>query len=331
LPIWIPVGRHNKVINTVVGEHYLIERELGRDQFGAVYMARDVRWRAEIMPVAVRIFDPKLTRLPGFLERFTQIAPILQSLDQLYINRVLSHGIIRDVAAGTEFYFLVTEPPGTQTLDAYLQQNRHQLNPEQIATLFERITAGVDFAHRHNIFHANLNLWNITMRSNGTEVIPEIADMGMMQMLLPYDLSELEKVTRWNMAIGIPEYLAPERFRGQAPAKSNDVYALGAILYFILSGRAPFQGNYEQLIVAHNYQQPPLLGPTVRHGPELHQMLLRPLAKVPPDRISLQDICIRYRQITGLPRGMLPVFETHPTRPAPPFDSDKKRTGWFKR
>ncbi len=320
------------MINTTVGEHYLIERELGRDQFGTVYVGRDIRWKQEDMLVAVRVLDTKLTQIQGFAERFADVAPRLVSWNQRYINRQLAQGSVRDAQSGLLQYFLVSELPGSETLFSYLQRVPNPLPMEQIGIIIEQIAAAIEYAHRNNVYHCNLNLWNITVRDIGTEVITETTDFGLVQMVMPYSQAEQERLTGWKMPPGVPEFIAPERFRGEPPAKSNDVYVMGVLLYYILSGRAPFAGTYDQLILAHSYQQPPSLGPLVRHGPELLQMLLRPLSKAPLDRISVQDVCIRYRQITGLSRYMLPIFDTHPPLPTPPpseTDTQKKKGGWF--
>jgi serine/threonine-protein kinase len=318
------------LINTVVGDFYLIEQQLGRDQFGYVYHGRDTRWRTEHKPVAIRILDNKLSDLPGFAERFAEVAPKLVGWDQLYINRVLAQGVIRNTSAGTTLYYLVSEPPAPETLFAYLQRARSAMSVENIAALVEQIGAAIEYAHRHNVIHGNLNLWNITMRDEVNTARPEIADFGLIQMLTPFDLQEQERLTGWKVPIGVPEFIAPERFRGEAPAKSNDVYVFGVLLYYILSGRMPFTGTYDQLIVAHSYQNPPSLGPLVYNGPQVHQMLIRALSKAPLDRFSVQEVCIRFRNINSLPRMMLPVFDTHAARPAPPSETGElKKKGFF--
>jgi serine/threonine protein kinase len=322
------------VINTLVGDHFLIEQELGRDQFGIVYIGRDTRWRREVKPIAIRILDKRLCMLPGFAERLAEIAPKLASWDQLYINRVIAQGVMRDVQSGATLHYLVNEPPGTETLYAYVQRVRSQLSPDLVAVLIEQIAAALEYANRQNIIHGNLNLWNITMRERNGAASVEVTDFGLVQLLTPFSQKEHEQMIGWKVPAGIPEFIAPERFRGEPPSKSNDVYDFGVILYFILSGRYPFTGSYDQLILAHSYQNPPSLGPLVPHGPEIHTMMIRLLSKAPLDRMSVQDVCIRYRQINNLPRTMLPVFDSHsPLLTPPPGDTGdlKKKGGWFGR
>jgi serine/threonine protein kinase len=312
------------VIGSIVGEHYLIERELGTDQFGKVYQGKDVRYPAEMnfSPVAIRIFDRKLTALPDFDRRFADIAPKLQACNQINIIRVYAQGYIK---ANDDFY-LVSQMPSPNLLGAYIQRQR-QLSQEQAGVIIDQLCAAIDYGQRQGLIHGNLNIWNVTLRDDGKI---QVVDLGLMQMLLPFSLSEQERLLGWKTPVGIPEFLAPERFRGEPPAKYNDAYVLGVLLYLMITGRMPFVGKYQELVVAHSYQTPPLLNATIPNNIELNQYFAKILSKTPLDRFSMQDISIRYRQAVRLPRGMIPVYDTHPplpTPPPPPEDDTKRRKG----
>lgn len=312
------------MIGSIVGEHYFIERELGTDSFGKVYQVKDVRYPPEMNfpALAMRVIAQNLTALPDFDKRFNQIAPKLQSCNQVNIVRVLAQGY----AKASDSFYLITEMPSPNLLGSYLQRQR-QLTQDQAAVILDQLCAAIEYGQKQGLIHGNLNVWNITIRQDGKI---QVADMGLMQMLLPFKLAEQERLLGWKTPVGIPEFLAPERFRDEPPTKYNDAYGIGVILYLMITGRMPFAGKYDELLVAHNYQTPPLLNANFPNNLELNQYFSRLLNKTPLDRFSIQDISIRYRQATRLPRTMIPVFEAHPPLPAPPpppEDDTKRRKG----
>ncbi|MEM7432233.1 MAG: serine/threonine-protein kinase [Pseudomonadota bacterium] len=160
--------------------------------------------------------------------RFRSERQILASLNHSNIAKLIDGGTTDD-----NLPFLVLEYVDGLPIDRYCDENRLAI-PDRLR-LFRRVCAAVDYAHRNLIVHRDLKPSNILVDPNGD---PKLLDFGIAKLLEAG--SEHATVTRQGVLLLTPEYASPEQVRGESPTVVTDVYALGVLLYRILTGRSPY-------------------------------------------------------------------------------------------
>ena len=213
-----------------VVDGYRIVSALGRGGMGAVYAAERVAATAgenagEDAQVAIKVVGTRLYS-PALIERFAEERRALAALRYPHIAHLLDGG----VSETGEPYFVMEYIRG-QRLDHYCQQNA--LGVEAILALFLQLCEAVAFAHSHRILHGDLKPSNVMVTAEGAV---KLLDFGASR-LLPAEGAEGEEAS--VLAAFTPEYASPERIQGLPCAAASDVYSLGAMLYRLLTGRAP--------------------------------------------------------------------------------------------
>lgn len=201
---------------------FRIERELGRGGMGAVFLATDETLNRR---VALKIVSQSLVGSRGLRERFDSEVRTLASLQHTHIAQLYSAGL-----TGDEPYFVMEFVDGP-TLDDHA---RDPLGDAKAAELVSRLCEAVEYCHQQGVIHRDLKPSNILMTSKGQ---PKIADFGLAKALHRDD-----SATRTGEILGTPGYMSPEQAGGvvKSIGPTCDVYGLGAILYRLLTGRAPF-------------------------------------------------------------------------------------------
>ena len=207
---------------------YTLERPLGHGGMGAVWLARRDDGRFEGR-VAVKLLNLALLSEPG-QERFRREGSLLARLAHPGIARLLDAG----VAPGGQPY-LVLEHVDGQHIDAYVKT--HGLGPRECVGLFLQVLAAVGHAHANLVVHRDLKPSNILVAADGSV---KLLDFGIAKLLGPEGgAAELTALTIEGGRVLTPDFAAPEQVRGDAITTATDVYALGALLYLLLSGRHP--------------------------------------------------------------------------------------------
>jgi len=219
-------------------------RILGSGGMGEVWLARDTR-----LDRLVAIKSPKFIG-KALLDRFTQEAKLVGKLRHPHICTVF------DVFEVDHRPCMVLEYVEGITVNQWVEQAP---SPQRIAVLLSKIALAVDFAHSEGIIHRDLKPANVLVTP---EDDPRILDFGLAKVLHGDgpDLTETEQL------LGTPAYMAPEQARGDHAAVGNatDVYALGGLLFLLLTGRSPFQGeNLLQRIQQETPPSPRSLNPIV--------------------------------------------------------------------
>ncbi len=201
---------------------YQINRKLGQGGMGSVYLATDLRLGRH---VAIKVIAQSFRDVAGLRERFDAEIKVLASLQHAHIAQLHSAGHCDGLP-----YFVMEYVEGP-TLDEY---SRNCLKPAEAARIGIRLCEAVAWCHAKGVLHRDLKPSNVLMHEGSQ---PKIADFGLAKAI-GSDTSS----TRTGEILGTPGYMAPEQasgvVKGLTPA--CDIYALGAILYRILTGRPPF-------------------------------------------------------------------------------------------
>ncbi len=202
---------------------------LGHGGMGAVYKARQ---RGLNRLVALKILPPEVSRLPGFAELFAREAQALARLSHPNIVTVIDLG-----QSGSLYYFLMEFVDGVN-LRQMLQARR--MAPRDAVGLMPQICEALEYAHSEGVVHRDIKPENILLDGKGRV---KIADFGLSKLVGPaaHDV----QLTQSSQVLGTMHYIAPEQFeKGQAVDQRADIYALGVVLYEMLTGELPL-GHFE--------------------------------------------------------------------------------------
>ena len=214
------------LLGTRVGV-YRLTKLLGQGGMGAVYLAErdDAQYRQE---VALKLIRPGL-HTADVVTRFRVERQILARLQHPNIARLLDGGMTEE---GLPYLVMeyVAGTPLTQYCDA------HRLPIAERLQLFQTVCQAVQFAHRNLIVHRDLKPSNILVTADGTV---KLLDFGIAKLLSPQANDPHTAPTRTGLQVLTPEYASPEQIRSEPITTASDVYALGVLLYELLTGRRP--------------------------------------------------------------------------------------------
>ncbi len=275
------------LIGTVLGTCTL-QRLVGQGGMGAVYLAQQSRPRRQ---VAVKVLLPMTplspNQLAAFLERFRRETDAAASLEHPNIMPVHEYGEQDGIA------YLVMPYIAGGTLRDELEREG-QLALPKIVNYLEQMAAALDFAHEHGVIHRDIKPANIMITTEGRLLL---SDFGLVKIISEGQEPQA-RLTGAGAPVGTPDYMAPEQVIGDDIDPRADLYSLGIILYQMLTGTTPFQGETPMQIAAQHLQIPPPLPQMLR--PELpaaaEQVVLQALAKRPDDRYAIaQEMAFAFR------------------------------------
>ncbi|MER5867829.1 serine/threonine-protein kinase [Kitasatospora sp. NPDC002040] len=236
-----------------VGSKYLLEEALGRGATGTVWRAR-VREDVVVpgiepgRPVAIKILREELAADPDVVMRFLRERSVLLRLSHPNIVRV------RDLVVEGELLALVMDLVDGPDLFRYLRGNG-PFSPIAGALLMAQIADALAVSHADGIVHRDLKPANVLLASNtvdGAEQMhPMLTDFGIAR------LADSPGITRTHEFVGTPAYVAPESADGRPQTSAVDVYGAGIMLYELVTGRAPFQGDSPIAILQAHLRQDP--------------------------------------------------------------------------
>jgi eukaryotic-like serine/threonine-protein kinase len=205
---------------------YRVVRELGRGGMGAVYLAERADGQYQ-QRVALKLIKRGMDS-EQVLARFKAERQILASLDHPNIARLLDGGSTEQGLPFFAMEYIEGEPIDTFATSA-------ELSVEDRLRLFLQVCGAVTYAHQHLVIHRDIKPLNILVTSEG---IPKLLDFGIAKVLHAGD-EETSTVT--GMRLLTPEYASPEQVEGRHATTVSDVYALGVVLYELLTGRSPYR------------------------------------------------------------------------------------------
>jgi serine/threonine protein kinase len=259
-----------------------LRRVLGRGGFGIVFLADDPSLSRS---VALKIPRPEIMFSRQAKQRFIREAQLAALLDHPAIVPIYETGEI-----GRLWYIAGAYCNGP-TLAAWLRQRPEPVSPRLAAHIVRSLSEAVQHAHSRGVLHRDLKPSNILLepleRPKSPEFcfVPRVTDFG-----LGTRLEEAHELTKTGMLLGTSRYMAPEQARGDAKSigVATDIYALGVILYELLTGRPPFVGKSDlEILRAIQHDLPPEVSLRSRKVPrDLQAICLKCLAKQPQLRYS---------------------------------------------
>jgi eukaryotic-like serine/threonine-protein kinase len=261
----------DSLIDTLFDGRYRIQRKLGAGGMADVYLAEDQELGRR---VAIKILNGRHANDDQFIERFRREAKNAAALNHPNIVSIYDRGEAEDT------YYIAMEFLDGRTLKELIVGRGAA--PINVAIEYARqILSALRFAHRHGIVHRDIKPHNVLVDGEGRVKVTDfgIARAGTSQM------------TETGSIVGTAQYLSPEQARGGEVDPRSDLYSLGIVLYELLTGKTPFEGETPvEIAMKHlsNAPKPPsALRPEI--PPELDMVVLRALAKNPDDRYQSVD------------------------------------------
>ena len=283
----------------LVAKRYRLGPALGRGGMGEVFRATDEQLGRV---VAVKLLLPSGHDARG-AARFQREARAAARLSDPHVVSVYDFGQHGDG------FFLVMELVEGRTVSAELAEHG-PLPKERAIDIIELAAAGLAAAHREDVVHRDVKPGNLLLAADGTV---KVADFGIARV--PGDASST--LTATGQIIGSTHYLAPERARGGQAGKPSDMYALGCVLYQLVTGAPPFTAEHPTAILYQHVDTPPappsLTRPELR-GP-FETVLLQMLAKEAADRPSAAEIAAGALRAEPLGADLGPVVVPIPATP----------------
>ncbi len=253
---------------STLGKYRILDR-LGEGGMGTVYHARDEMLDRD---VAIKVLRPDLVRQTALVERFRTEAIALARLAHPRIATL--YGLERD---GDEFYMVMEFLRG-ETLEA-LVAREGRIAWRRAAEICAQVAEALDHAHDHGVVHRDIKPANIMVGPGGAT---KVMDFGIARM------AGSSRQTRHGHSVGTPAYMAPEQLRGEECDGRTDLYALGAVLYELVTGKVAFEADSDYKLMMRQLNEPPV-PPSASH-PELpavvDRTVLRAMSKQPADRFA---------------------------------------------
>jgi serine/threonine-protein kinase len=263
----------DKLLGQILAERYHVLQRLGEGAMGVVYKARHVKVGRMF---AVKVLHPRMLADPKVVRRFEREAELAGRLHHPNVIGVVDVGevdgtryMVMDFAEGPDLAKLLDEAPMT---------------PERIIGLVRPMLEGLYHAHEHGLIHRDFKPENVIIErdSHGVEV-PRIVDFGIALLRDGGDsVDGAGRLTTNGLVLGTPHYMAPEQAVADPIDHRIDLFALGIVVYEMLSGRLPFDGSGAEVARANLLIDPPPIRQRVKHlevDPLLEAFARRLMAK----------------------------------------------------
>lgn len=283
-------------VGSVIEERYKLERRLGEGATGSVWLAEDIHLKRH---VAIKLIHSHFDQDGETVARLQREAKVLQRLDHPNILKVFRIGTI-----DFETYFLAMEYVEGSDLREVLAQGRMPIGVAADVAL--QIAEAMCEAAEHGVIHRDLKPQNIlvTKQDAPGALLVKVADFGLSRTVSDATL-QLGTLTREGVALGTPLYMSPEQCQAQRADTRADIYSLGCVLYEMITGSPPYDGETPAVVLMKQVHDPvPDLLNVVERGegvPEMQRVIARAMAKDPRDR---------YQSFAEVVADLRPIAET---------------------
>ena len=298
-----------------------IEKYLARGGMAEVYLGTHLTLER---PVAVKVMHSYIEESPELQARFQREARVVAGLRHSNIVQILDF----DTFEGHPY--IVMEYLHGVSLAAYLRnlhEKREVLSHVKVGRLLGALASGLDYAHTQGVIHRDIKPANILLHSRSGEftverplsknVEPIITDFGLVR------IAHSTNQTATGMVSGTPTYMSPEQAQGSKVDHRADIYSLGVVLYEMLAGRVPFEGDSTLAVIYKHINEPP---PLIDSIPEqLQAVISKALEKNPDDRYqNARDLAEDFYDAIGMRGEMEMVASPAPVRTSRPATVVKK-------
>lgn len=261
--------------------HCVIEELIGQGGMARVYKAYQAHLDRH---VAVKVLPPYYAADPAFVERFQIEARAMAKLT--HPNIIILH----DAGREQGHLFITMEYVGGGNLKDYMESRPFSFN--DIPRIIHDLAAALSYAHARGIVHRDVKPVNVLLdmqrrvSPDGQETVSRrvvLSDFGIAKVLANSNV-----ITHTGAGVGTPEYMSPEQCRGTMVDARSDIYALGVMLYEMLTGHTPFEAdNYTALAHSHIYEPPPPPSRFNRRiSPAVQAVVMKALEKDPSERFQ---------------------------------------------
>lgn len=284
----------DELVGRVINDRFRIISVIARGGMGRVY-------RAEQVPlgrmVAIKTLDPRNKggdSDPQFQARFFLEASVASKLQHPNTVTVFDYGRTAD-----GIYFIAMELVEGRSLLNLIRQEA-PLPPARVVHIAMQIARSLREAHRLDVIHRDLKPGNVLLTRHGDEEdFVKVLDFGLVKHI---ETESDQELTKTGLFMGSPKYMSPEQIRGERVDARADIYALGIVMYEMLTGHVPFErDNTVKVLMAHLHEPvPPLPAPDCPEA--LAQLVLRCLEKRPEHRpATLDEVIFLLKQASGMP------------------------------
>ncbi|MEA2378098.1 MAG: eukaryotic-like serine/threonine-protein kinase [Thermoleophilaceae bacterium] len=257
--------------NTLVDSRYLIVRRIGSGGMADVYCAEDTHLGRQ---VALKVLHRRFAQDQEFVERFRREASAAAGLQHPNVVGVFDRGR----HDGT-YYIAMEHLPGRTLKEIVVTEA--PLAQERVVDMGVQILQAAGFAHRHGVIHRDFKPHNVIVDDQGAV---KVTDFGIAR-------AGASEMTETGSIMGTAQYLSPEQAQGHAVTAASDLYSIGVMLYELLAGRLPFEGDSAVSVALKHLSEPPLpishFRPDV--SPALESVVMAALAKDPAHRWQSAD------------------------------------------
>ena len=277
-------------IGTVISGRYVVEEIVGTGGMAVVYRAWDSKNKRI---VAMKVLRPEFQQDAEFVRRFSREAEAASKVSHENIVGMY------DVGTDGETRYIVMEFVDGITLKEMIRKMGH-LGPDAVVRMGIRILAAVDHAHKHGIVHRDIKPQNILVDSQG---VVKVADFGIARL----KAQQTTRVADVNSsALGSVHYISPEQASGEVADEKSDLYSVGVVLYEMLTGQVPFDGDTAVSVALKHVSEEPRsmreIDPEISKA--LDEVVLRALSKKPEDRYqTAAEMAADLRKALGRPDG----------------------------
>jgi tetratricopeptide (TPR) repeat protein len=260
-------------LNAVLGDRYMVERELGRGGMASVWLAQDLRHQRA---VAIKVLHPELAGAIG-PDRFVREIRLTARLQHPNVVPLLDSGVFPGPSGVALPWYAMAYIAGESLRDR-IDRDRH-LPVEEALRITEAAAAALQAAHREGIVHRDIKPENLLLADEHVYV----ADFGIAKALIA---TGGERLTSTGVAVGTPAYMSPEQATADPVDARSDQYSLASVLYEMLAGEPPFTGPTAQAIMARRLTEPVrAIRPARPAVPAaVEAALLQALERLPADR-----------------------------------------------
>ena len=285
------------MIGNVISGRYVVQAIVGTGGMAVVYRAFDQK---KNRIVAIKVLRPEYESDEEFVRRFSREAEAASKVSHENIVNMLDVGIDGDMR------YIVMEYVDGQTLKEMIRQ-RGAIHPDTAIRMTIRILAAVDHAHRNGIVHRDIKPQNILVDNQGRV---KVADFGIARMKAS-QTTALEEGNTAGSALGSVHYFSPEQARGEVADEKSDLYSVGVVMYEMLTGQVPFDGETSVSVALKHVNEAPRSMRDHQEGisKALDEVVMRALCKDPAKRYqSAAEMAADLRKTISHPEGGFVVY-----------------------